>query len=202
MKYFIPLVVACFTCLSAHATTVVWDGKHLCSDSQATCGHLKTYVKKVVRSDDRHASMAAAGSYVRIQLIMDYFTNCTDPLSKMNLPESDEEGDEVDILVVFDSGQALFYGGDLKHLSIVEAPFTLGAGGDIALGALCCGKTAEEAVKIAEQHDVFSSGDVQVVEAPQKTSTAEDDAQLQQMIDKLKELQDEDKKSKPVPATK
>jgi hypothetical protein len=195
MRIIFALAIACFTCLPGYSTTCAWDGKHLCSDSQATCGHLKTYVKKIVRSDERQASMAAAGSYIRIQLIMDYFTSCTDPLSKMNLPSSDDEDDAVEILVVFDDGRALFYGGDLKHLSMVEAPFTLGAGGDIALGAMKAGKTAEEAVKIAEASDIFSSGDVQVVEAPKQQSPEDEKAALQGLIDKLKDLQNEDPKA-------
>jgi hypothetical protein len=202
MKYLISLAIACFACLPAFSTTVCWDGKTLATDSQCTCGHLKTYVKKIVRSDERSASMAASGNYLRIQLIMDFFINSTDPLSTLKLPESDEEGDAVDVLVVFDDGHALFYGGDLHHISMVEAPFTLGAGGDIALGALKAGKTAEEAVKIAEQTDVFSSGDIQVVAAPKPEDKDAENAAVQGLIDKLKDMVDEDKKSTPTVPTK
>jgi hypothetical protein len=190
---FVTLICILFLPVAGLCTTVAWSGTELASDSQATCGHHKTYVKKMVRSNERHATMAAAGNYMRIQLIMQYFISCTDPLSKMDLPPSDDEGDAVDILVVFDSGDALYYGGDLKTLSIVKAPFTLGAGGDIALGALAAGKTAAEAVAIAEKNDLFSSGDIQVITAPQKESPEESDAALQGMIDKLKALKSDDK---------
>ena len=42
----------------------------------------------------------------------------------------------------------------------VDAPFAMGTGGQIALGAMMAGKTTEHAVRIACNFDVFSGGKI------------------------------------------
>lgn len=174
------------------ATTIAFDGKHLVADSQATCGHHKIWVTKVFRSDARHASMAFAGNALRGKLIADYFMSCTAPLSAMDLAEPTKEEDAVDVLVVYDNGEALYFGGSLTAISSVSAPFTLGIGGDLALGAMVAGKTAEEAVQIACDHDIYSGGKIISVEAPKKkvpeTEDSEDEKSIQGLIDSLNKL--------------
>jgi len=44
----------------------------------------------------------------------------------------------------------------------VLAPCALGSGGDYALGAISCGKTAKEAVKIASTRDACTGGKIRV----------------------------------------
>lgn len=55
----------------------------------------------------------------------------------------------------------LFEGG--KAFYEVQAPYAIGSGADIALGALDQGATAEEAVKIACKRNVLSGGAVTTV---------------------------------------
>jgi ATP-dependent protease HslVU (ClpYQ) peptidase subunit len=166
MRYIVLLLALCMSSASAMATTCCWDGKTMATDSQATMGHRKTWCRKMVRSDARHATCACAGSAILVDLVLDYFENETKPLSAMELPPPASEDDGVDILVVYDSGLALFYGGDVKTLSTIEPPFAFGAGGDIALGAMIAGKTAVEAVQIAEDTDIYTGGKINSMPAP------------------------------------
>lgn len=167
-------------------TTIAWDGHSLCADSQASCGHHKTWVQKICRNDARHASMGFAGNALRGKLIMTYFMSTTTPLSQMDLPAPKDDEDAVDVLVVYDSGEALYFGGSLTAISSVSAPFTLGIGGDLALGAMVAGKTAAEAVQIAEDHDLFTGGKIWTLVAPQvKTLDDKDEESIRDLMDKL-----------------
>jgi len=152
------------------ATTIIWDGHILAADSQSSMGHHKTLsARKIARSDARHASIATSGNALRAELVIQYFLSCTDPLSKMELPLPKDEDDAVYILVVFDSGVALFYGGDIAAISSVEAPFAMGTGGDIALGAVLSGKTAVQALEYSRDHDIFTGGAIKSIVAPDAT---------------------------------
>lgn len=150
------------------ATTIAWDGKTLACDSQRSGGHLKIFVgNKMVRSEKRHAVMAGGGEVRITAKIKKFFVETEQPLSECPLPEK-MDPDSFAVLVIYDNGEAEFYQGDLVRAEVIEAPFAFGTGGEFALTVMHLGKSAEQAVKVAEEMDLFTGGAVHVIAAPAK----------------------------------
>lgn len=177
MRYsaWIAVILMYLTALPAFSTTICWDGKHMAADGQSTMGHrkLRLDVKKIEYSAARHATIAAAGNALRCEIVMDYFRSSTEPLSHCELPDPKNEDDCIHVLVVSDSGVALFYGGTMTAISMVDAPFAMGTGGEMALGYMFAGKTAEEAIKMAKENDLYTGGLITVIEAPKVVEATE-----------------------------
>lgn len=55
------------------------------------------------------------------------------------------------------------------HLVPINPPYAIGSGGEIALGAMLAGASAEESVKLASMIDVFTNNNVQVYSNVNKT---------------------------------
>lgn len=74
-------------------------------------------------------------------------------------------------LVVDGDGDVLCYGAD-GNAYRVDAPFfARGSGGELAMGAMAMGASAEEAIEIACRYDVWSGGPVQVERVPRARMT-------------------------------
>lgn len=167
MRFILVFALLMVSISPAYSTTCCWDGTTLATDSQGTLGHHKTFnEQKLYRSEKRHASAAFGGYALACRLVADFFVNSDEPLSHCPLPKTDDPELGITILIIFDDGQVLLYGGDLFHLSMVEPPFAFGSGGDVALGAMLCGKTAKEAVEMAKTTDLYTGGEVISVKAP------------------------------------
>jgi ATP-dependent protease HslVU (ClpYQ) peptidase subunit len=67
------------------------------------------------------------------------------------------------------SGKLVIYEGQSYPLPVEETMYAYGSGGQIALGAMAAGATAEEAVKIAIKYDVYTGGGVQVYRSAKAT---------------------------------
>jgi ATP-dependent protease HslVU (ClpYQ) peptidase subunit len=69
------------------------------------------------------------------------------------------------VLLVPQSGEVLFMNETLSISGPIEAPFyAIGTGAAYAKGAMAQGASAMQAVEIAKQFDVWSGGDVQMLE--------------------------------------
>jgi ATP-dependent protease HslVU (ClpYQ) peptidase subunit len=157
----------------AFATTVSWDGSTIATDSCSVSGHtkFKSAVPKVVRSEARHAALAAAGAVAVTAPLKQYFLNTTKPLSEYKLPPiANDPNCSWEILVVNDDGTAFIYTHDMATPEPIAAPFAMGSGEDFAMAILVAGGTAEEAVKIAEELDLYTAGQVKILEAPKKAA--------------------------------
>jgi ATP-dependent protease HslVU (ClpYQ) peptidase subunit len=151
-------------------TVVAFDGTHLACDSQLTHGHRKLMCKgKFYRSDARHAVMAAGGEVDILEKIEAFWNKSDKPLSDMKIPDANPASlsSRFQLLIVQDDGQALFYDDDLSSPIHVEAPFAFGTGGDFALAAMHMGADAADAVAVAEDLDIYCSGTIHVIRAPQ-----------------------------------
>jgi hypothetical protein len=155
MKNILVLLALFLACqCSALATTCVWDGYDLASDSRMTSGttivsdsHQKIfYVKKIgvyvcgtgnVSEMSKFLAFLMYGSKVRI------------------------DWDSFEALVIYEDGTAMLWenGAPLS----VEAPYAIGSGSRVALGAIACGASAAEAVAVAETLDIATGGPIQVV---------------------------------------
>lgn len=169
MHKLIGVVLTLMLAPPCSATTIAWDGVNLAADSQSTSGHtkFKSAVPKIVRSDARHASMACAGAVAVTVDIKKFFLTSIKPLSEYQLPEAALKADGVfACLVVFDDGSALYYTHRMDDPEPVPAPFAFGTGEDFAMAIMTSGGTAEAAVEVAKQLDLYTGGAVKVVKAP------------------------------------
>jgi hypothetical protein len=166
MRYLV-IILSLFMVLPCMATTICWDGKTLATDSQRTGGiHRKILGNnKMVRSEKRHAVMAAAGEVRVTRGIKKFFLESELPLTTYQLPEG-VDPDSYECLVVYDDGHAELYTGDMKHPDAVDAPFAFGSGEDFAFAALHLGKNAEDAIKVAEDLDLYTGGPIFAIKAP------------------------------------
>lgn len=169
MKILVSLCAFLLSITSCGATTICWSGTEIAADSQSTSGHLKykSASPKLVRSDKRHATLAAAGMVMITNPIKKYFLETDKPLSEYELPEIalKTEGSFA-LFIVYDDGTAEYYTHLMTDPQPVVAPFAMGSGEEIALAALVCGKTAAEAIEIAKELDLYTGGKVHVLTAP------------------------------------
>lgn len=136
-------------------TTIAWDGKSLVGDGRVTSSSLILTDKHVKVHDTGDQLIGMAGDFASCEeWIEAYFEG--------RLLEPVKETEENDcgfivLLVERDNKKAAvsFNGGPLLQ---VEAPFAIGSGGDVAVGAMLAGKTARQAVGIAMKHDAATGG--------------------------------------------
>lgn len=157
-RLILGLVISIF-CLPAYSTTVAYDGISLAADSQMTQGHRKLMTKsKIYYSSQRNQYIAAAGAVDVLTPVVDFFMKDTKPMTDCKI------AGEFQVLIVDGAtNTAKFYDHDMVSPIEVQAPFTFGSGDDFALAALICGKSAEEAIEVAEQLDIYSGGHINVM---------------------------------------
>lgn len=167
---FLGVLVALVIGTPGLATTIAWSGTEIAADSQSTGSHTKYHsaVPKIMYSKTRHATIAAAGDVAVTAPIKKFFMSTDKPLSEYQLPVTAGDGSFA-VLVIYDDGSAEIYLTNLTAPTPVEAPFAVGSGEDFAMAAMLCGKTAKEAVEVAEQLDLFTGGRVVVLPAPRAT---------------------------------
>lgn len=77
-------------------------------------------------------------------------------------PDPSDKEAGFSMLIAFD-GEIFDIGNDFSVLLNQEGIYGIGAGSQFAIGALCSGKTVEEALEIAAKNDVYTSGPFQIV---------------------------------------
>lgn len=152
-------------------TTIAIKDNKVASDSQMTSGYTisSLEVEKVV--DINGCIVSGAGSFAQIVKFRQWFMEHSDALIAQQdnpnvhipLPEDLQGGDFLG-LVLYPDGELYLYEGRTDVAYEVEQPFSIGSGSDFAIAAMKSGSSAEEAVKIATELDVFSGGEVKVFE--------------------------------------
>jgi hypothetical protein len=134
-------------------TVIAWDGETVAADTRATSGTSIVPVldKKIVSQNG--VSLAGCGVAHEVDAWQyDYFNGIIRPLKgKGSIVLEFREGK----CFVWESGASVPYA--------VRSPFTIGSGGDVAMGAMLAGKTATEAVRIACKVDTACGLPVQTV---------------------------------------
>lgn len=130
-------------------TTAAYRNEILAADSQMTGrGGARIKVKKIRRLKD--GSLYCGSGTAAVINKMERW------LDGGKEPEIGED-DEVEAILIKSDGTVWLVDEDLE-LEQVEDEFTaIGTGAGIAIGAMACGKTAEEAVEIAAKHDSGTS---------------------------------------------
>jgi ATP-dependent protease HslVU (ClpYQ) peptidase subunit len=147
---FLAFLLPFLFCQPVSATTIVWDGKYLACDTQASYGHSRaTVATKIVYSPARQEWMGFAGDLAFYHRVKSWFLNSKSPIS-------DLKGD-FGVVVVNQKGVCRHYGGGLSSYVEIEGPFAIGSGSEYALGAVCAGRSAKEAVQIASHLDIYTN---------------------------------------------
>lgn len=150
-------------------TTIVFANNELSGDGRCTIGDtvISDDIVKVYNINNRLVGFAGRySSGLKFLEWFEEFDNANEvqqqvPFVSVNIPELMEDEDFTGIVAYPEGYVMLFEGG--KAFYEVQAPYAIGSGADIALGALDQGATAEEAVKIACKRNVLSGGTITTV---------------------------------------
>lgn len=148
-------------------TTIAYRDGVMAGDSRAYGGgnELRGSKVKVVRLPDGTLVGVSSPVLGMARLVRDWVS--AGMREAPITPDADKKG--FDALVVTPDGQAVFVDGNwLKSDAVTGSFFAIGSGSQYAIGAMAAGKNAKEAVEIAAELDVWSSGPVYTV---QHTST-------------------------------
>ena len=135
-------------------TTIACDGKSMAADGQAQAGGAiccRSMVKVFALSDGSlYGACGDSGDGERHMKWVDEGCEGAPP-EKLDT--------DFGFLCLRPTGR-LFEGGSSALLTEIEAPFAVGSGGEIALGAMDAGATAEQAVAIAASRNPHTGGKV------------------------------------------
>lgn len=138
-------------------TTVAWDGRMMAADKQLTLGGTPMPITKIFRIGNE--VIGCCGSVQEAMLFIEWYRGNQDPKEKPKL----EEGFSA---MVIKDGRCLRFEHLLMPYEIDMPCWACGSGADYALGAMCAGKDAREAVEIACRLDVNSGMGIDVIEVP------------------------------------
>ncbi|MNM27095.1 hypothetical protein D3C81_375790 [compost metagenome] len=163
-------------------TTIAYDGKRLCSDSQTSVSGKRRLGPRqkiyVAGKDDNwtllgqkviaFAAAGNSGAYHYIVAALEKGVGVEQSIAAKNLSFS--------CIVVVESGKAYIWqvtrnlkaGEDRQEINHIPGPYAVGSGADFAEAALGMGFSAKKAVKVAKRHDLHSGGKVQVYRIPVK----------------------------------
>ena len=140
-------------------TTIAWDGKTVAADGQMTSGDRVIHqdFPKVLRLSNG-ALMAGAGAPEDLGRFYTWFEEGCEGYVKLSK--------NTEILYV-DKHGARSYVGNTGCSVEVQAPYGMGTGGPVAVGAMLAGKSAAQAVRIAAQVDIYTNDIIRSM-APKK----------------------------------
>lgn len=147
-------------------TTIAYRDGVLAADSQFTAGGVhRGEARKVSYYDDYvygkrvRTLIGLSGSAALCQAVMEWFKSGMPPESK---PKA-EEDQTLTALTVREGFNPVIWDKHLGQQTLKTEFVALGAGNEIAFGAMGAGASAEEAVKIACRYCIYSSEPVHTV---------------------------------------
>jgi ATP-dependent protease HslVU (ClpYQ) peptidase subunit len=185
----------------------------MASDGQVTLGNrIDSYNQRKV-FEVAGCLVGFAGRFSSALRFLAWFKDYMQSVSAQNMhpevivsiPENLIDEDFQAVVVYPDGETYLFEGGDRAFK--IEQPYSIGSGADYAVAAMKAGATAEEAINIAKDLDVYSGGETFVVELaeeePELTREDLEEMTKEELIDLLFpedcecEDKDEEKESEP-----
>jgi hypothetical protein len=149
-------------------TTIATDGVTIAADGRTALGSqvVDDAEHKIVVDRQRRIIFALSGAGAVLPRIMDWHRAGAPPESAPKPADAEITWS----LIVIENGpvwpKITLYTSKCAFPSVVSTRcFAIGSGGDYAIGAMCAGKTPEEAVRIVIENklDVWTGGEVQVV---------------------------------------
>lgn len=132
-------------------TVIATDGKVIAADSRTCSGDLvlNDATRKLVRCKDGSVA-GVAGEATSCALVREWLVAGEDMSAIPDHPRHPDEegGSRFKALILRPGGRLQFMDAAFTAID-AQPPFAIGSGGDVALGAMLAGKSAEQAVKIA-----------------------------------------------------
>jgi hypothetical protein len=128
---------------------IVWDGKSIAADKQATNNGFRHTTTKLRRS--LGLVLAYTGDQDSAEAMVHWFEMGAD-VEKYPAFQNDEK--RWARLIIVSEHNVIVYERTPHPLNIEDAFMAWGAGRDYAIGALACGKSAREAVEITCRFDI------------------------------------------------
>jgi ATP-dependent protease HslVU (ClpYQ) peptidase subunit len=137
--------------------TIAADGQACIGDARHETGVRKIVVRPAL--GDRPARIFTMTGMVAMQdALIDWYERGHNP---MEVPPVGKDPDWT--LVVIEARRQVFLTSELQYPNEFQAPFAFGSGGRHIMGLLVADATARFALEIACKIDVFSGGEIQVV---------------------------------------
>ena len=126
-------------------TVIVWDGKTLAADKLSSQGGMIGITTKIHRINGMLVGGAGESAFISemIQWIKDGRDSAKFPASQR------DKDDWQPILLIEEDGSACFYDRTPYPVRLEQKHVTVGSGSEFARAALYLGKTAREAVEVA-----------------------------------------------------
>lgn len=140
-------------------TTIACDGRTIACDSLRVAGteRVDTCTKKIKRVGGR--AFGFTGDFACFDPAVEWFLAGHEP---DKAPKASRDGSWR--LVVCESERLLCYIDSLPYAEPFPYPTAFGSGANFAMSAMRLGKTAAEAVEFASTMDVYTGGDIQVID--------------------------------------
>jgi len=131
-------------------SVVVWDGKTLAADRQATLNNTKCQTRKITRLPSGDL-LAWVGNSESGLALLKWYLSGADPET---WPEV-QKGDDWSRLIVVHKGKVWEYEQTPVKIPLHQKFGAWGSGSDLAIGALAMGADAVQAVKIASKFNIY-----------------------------------------------
>jgi ATP-dependent protease HslVU (ClpYQ) peptidase subunit len=145
-------------------TTIACVDGIVAADTQMTADYI-SYGSKLIEDDDKIYCMVGEVSYavVLVQLLQEGL-NLSECREVLRENEIDYKEGKFAVVVIDrnDAGTVLIHP-NLLGDTLTE-PWAVGSGGDFAMGAMCVGASAEEAVEAAIELDPSTGGEIETIE--------------------------------------
>lgn len=142
-------------------TTIAYSAatRIMASDTQLTSGNRKFRTSKI-RQLSCGGLIGSTGSVAHILKVQRWAEAGFDDDAK---PDFGDESGDFECLIVKGDGTIYLLDGEMEMMPIKDEIVALGSGGTYALAALACGRTPEEAVRIAARYDAATSEPIETM---------------------------------------
>lgn len=131
-------------------SVIVWDGKTLAADRQATSSNLRRTTRKIWRHDD--ILIAGVGTSMHIEALRNWVMGGLDPESFPDICKADDV--RACLTVINRAGRIVRFENGPFPVSYEDEIYADGSGRDFAYGAMAMGADARKAVEVASTYDV------------------------------------------------
>lgn len=144
-------------------SVVAWDGKSLVSDRMFVNGTMKRFANKMFIDPVHGCCMAYVGERERGELLANWFMK-SGGTDKDSFPVRKDRDDFTTLIVWYGDKHLELYE-DYPQAHIVTGwPFAKGSGEEATMGAMLAGKSAKDAVLIAEKCNIYCGGGIDYFE--------------------------------------
>jgi hypothetical protein len=152
-------------------TTIATDGRTIAADGLRCIGNerISLSTKKIRVVEGR--IFAISGDFAVFGPAIEWYLAGADP-KRVPSGEAGHDGG-YGLYVIERDGRFYRYSDKFPYPDDIPYPATFGSGANYAMAALKCGKAPQEAVALAAELDVYTGGEIQVIDIATAVSQAE-----------------------------